>query len=138
MSKSTINQAKAIELLKGKKPLSRYEIHFDSTKVEARDVILLGKNGIRVPPELIYYDDDSIDFSDIPELTDEDLKTGRLKWVIKAEISIHDDIKTWLKKEKIDLNQLLPQLLTDFYKNVKSIPDSNPKPAPKKGKKASV
>ncbi|MBK6623169.1 MAG: hypothetical protein IPG32_20750 [Saprospirales bacterium] len=135
MKKTVINQAQAIALLKEKKSLSSVEIKFDSTPVEALDAFLLRKNGIPVPDELIWYDDDSIDYSDDPEITDEDLKTGRIKWVVKAEIPLHDDIRTWVKKEKIDLDKLLARLIDDFYNNVKSISKSSPKPAAKKKKK---
>jgi hypothetical protein len=86
------------------------------------DVILLGKNGISVPKELIYYDDDAIDFSDDPDLTDEDLQTGKIKWLVNAELSLDDDVKDWIKKEQINLNTLLSNLLTHFYKDVKSLP----------------
>lgn len=138
MNKSVINQARAIELLKNKKSLSRYEVCFDSAKVKVRDVILLGKNGIRVPRELIFYDDASIDFSDNPEITDEDIKTGKVKWVERVEVPLHEDIRKWIKKEKIDLPHLLEKLITDFYNNVQFISKSKTKPVPKKRKKKQV
>ena len=34
---------------------------------------LLGEKGLDVPDELIVYDDSKIDFSDCPEITDEDI-----------------------------------------------------------------
>ncbi|MBK6902259.1 MAG: hypothetical protein IPH04_05410 [Saprospirales bacterium] len=122
MKKTIINQVDAIALLKEKKNLSGYKVSFDSTPVEALDAILLGKNGFIVPSNLIWYDEDSIDYSDDPALTDEDLKTGKIKWIQKVEIPLHNDIRAWIKKERIDLSELLENLLTDFYKNVKSIP----------------
>ena len=135
MKKAIINQVEAIALLKVKKSLSGYKVSFDATPVEAQDAILLGKNGVVVPTKLIWYDEDSIDYSDDPGLTDEDLKTGKIKWIKKVEIPLHDDIRTWIKKEKIDLNQLLEKLITDFYHNMKSIQKSKPKAVSKKKKK---
>jgi hypothetical protein len=80
MEKIIINQAEAIQLLKENTDLSNYEIEFDEAPIEALDVILLGKNGISVPESLIYYDDEDIDFSDDPDLTEEDLASGEIKW----------------------------------------------------------
>ena len=74
MKKTFINQVEAIALLKEKKSLSGMEVTFDSTPVEALDAFLLRKNGISVPDELIWYDDDAIDYSDIPEWTDEGIE----------------------------------------------------------------
>lgn len=138
MKKSIINQVEAIALLKEKKSVSGMDINFDSTPIEALDAFLLRKNGISVPDELIWYDDDAIDYSDIPEWTDEELKRARLIRMIHTVLPLDDEVRTWIREEHIDFTQLFAKLITDFYKNVKSIPDSNPKPAPKKRKKASV
>lgn len=142
MKKQIINQVEAVALLKKKKSLSGYKVKFDSTPVEALDAILLGKNGAIVPTGLIWYDDDSIDYSDDPGLTDEDLKTGKIKWVERVEIPLHEDIRKWIKKEKIDLPHLLENLITDFYHNVQFVSKSRlkaaAKPATKKKKKKQV
>ena len=128
MSKTIINQTQAIALLKENKSLKKYEIRFDSAKVEALDVLLLGKNGVRVPPELIYYDDDSIDFSDDPDLTDEDIPSGKIQWKIHAELSLEEDVRTWIRKEKIELDTLLSSLLTAYFRN---LPNKHGQPAAK-------
>jgi hypothetical protein len=122
MEKSIINQAQAIDLLKNHKSLEGFEIRFDATPIEALEAFLLRKNGVAVPDNLIFYDDSAIDFSDDPDLTDEDLATGKIKWVVKAELSIDEEVKVWIQEEKINLNALLADLVTSFYKNVKSIP----------------
>ena len=80
MKKVIINQTEAIQLLKEKADLSHYEIEFDEVPIEALDVILLGKNGILVPEALIYYNEEAIDFSDDPDLTEEDLASGTIRW----------------------------------------------------------
>jgi hypothetical protein len=79
MEKSIINQVQAIDLLKKKVVLDGYEVEFDATPAEALDALLLRENGIPVPDALIFYDDDAIDFSDDPDLTEEDLATGKIK-----------------------------------------------------------
>jgi len=138
MKRTIINQVEAIALLKEKKSLSGYKVKFDSTPVEALDAILLGKNGALVPTKLIWYDDDSIDYSDDPGLTDEDLRTGKIKWVERVEVPLHEDIRKWIKKEKIDLPHLLEKLITDFYHNVQFTSKSKTKSPPKKKKKKQV
>ena len=135
MKKTIINQTEAIALLKDKKALSGKKVKFDSTKVEAMDAFLLKKNGIKVPSKLVWYDDGSIDYSDSPEIRDEDLKTGRVKWVERVEVPLHDEIRTWIKKEEIDLSHLLARLITDFYHNVKFVQEPKPKAVSKKKKK---
>lgn len=134
MKKKIINQVDAIALLKDKKRLSGYKVNFDTTPVESLDAFLLRKNGILVPEELIWYDEDSIDYSDSPEITDEDLKTGRVKQVERVEVPIHEDIRKWIKKEKIDLSHLLAKLITDFYHNVQFTSKPRPKTVSKKKK----
>lgn len=122
MEQAIINQAAAIQLLKNNKNLSNYKVQFDSTPIEALDVILLGKNGITVPKELIYYDDDAIDYSDDPALTEEDLVSGKIKWLVTAELSLDNEVKDWVKQEQVNLNALLSNLLANFYHNMKSLP----------------
>jgi len=138
MKKQIINQVEAVARLKDKKSLSGYEVNFDSTPVEVKDAFILRKNGIWIPDNLVWYDDDSIDYSDSPEITDEDLKTGRVKRVERVEVPLHEDIRKWIKKEKIDLPHLLGKLITDFYHNVQFTSKSKTKPAPKKRKKKKV
>lgn len=62
---------KILQLIKNNEPLLLIE--FDNKPIEALDAILLEKNGINVPEELIFYNDDNIDCSDIPEMTDKEL-----------------------------------------------------------------
>jgi hypothetical protein len=129
MKKPIINQMQAIDLLKREVALDSYEIKFDATPVEALDAFLLRKNGVLIPDNLVYYDDDAIDFSDDPDLTDEDLATSKIKWLVRAELSLDEEVKVWIHEERINLDELLSNLVTAFYKNVKSIP--------KKGERAS-
>lgn len=64
MATQTINQKKAVELLRGGQSVSDYEIHFNDDQVEALDAFLLRKNGIAIPDHLVFYDDESLDFED--------------------------------------------------------------------------
>jgi len=119
MKKNKITVAQALNLLKENKFNSEFELIFSDEKIGVFDAVLLAKNGIDVPEELIVYDDDKIDYSDIPAITEEDIESGRIKWIHKAEIPISKEIEVWIKKEKIDINILLADLLENFYKTIK-------------------
>lgn len=116
-----INQIKAIELIKNGSFTNDFQVVFDSQTVYGIDAILLGKNGIVVPEELITYDDDALDYTDIPSLRIDDIEKGEIKWIINAEIPLDHEISRWLKQQKIDVNDLMTQLLKNFYETVKTI-----------------
>lgn len=117
MEREIINQTQAIELLRAKEDLSAYTLQFDTTPIESLDAILLGKNGIIIPSDLVFYDDENIDYSDDPGLTDDDLKSGKIKWVVSAELFLDEEVKNWIKTEKIDLDELSSRLVTEFYRH---------------------
>ena len=50
--------------------------------------IILGRNKIDVPSELIFYDDDATDFTDDPGISVKDFETGELIWNIKTSLPI--------------------------------------------------
>ncbi len=84
MENKIINQRKAIKFLEAGADISAYKVVFNEEKVEAMRAILLGKNKINVPTELMHYDDEAIDFSDDADITTEDFETGKLVWNIKT------------------------------------------------------
>ena len=120
MKQTVINQKKAIQLLENGKNILSYTIEFNDEKIEALQAILLGKNKIKVPKHLIY-NDDTIDFSDDSDITNKDLKTGKISWNITASFPLDNEIKEWIKKQDVDINKLLPQLVKNFYDTVKKI-----------------
>jgi hypothetical protein len=121
MKTNKISVEQALNLVKENKFNSDYEINFANSKIDAFDAVLLGKNGIDVPEELIIYDDDKIDYSDIPPITDEDIENGKIKWIHKAEVPIRKEVEDWIHKERIDINILLADLVENFYNTVKNI-----------------
>ena len=121
METNKISVDEALKQIRAGNFNSNAEIIFSDEKIDAFDAILLGKNGIDVPEELIQYDDDKIDYSDIPPITDDDLTSGKIKWLHKAEFLIPKEVEDWLKEEKIDLNTLLSDLVVNFYKTIKNI-----------------
>jgi hypothetical protein len=122
MEYKNINQHEALKLLEAGEDISTYKIVFSEEKVEALSAILLGKNNINVPEELIYYNDSVIDFSDDPDITEEDFETGKLVWNIKTSLPVDKEIKDWITKEKIDVDKLLLKLMRNFYEKSKDIP----------------
>jgi len=122
MKNKIINQHDAIKLIEAGEDISAYQVVFNQEKIEALQAILLGRNKIDVPSELIFYDDDAIDYTDDPDITDKDFETGELIWNIKTSLPIDKDIKDWIKKEKIDVDKLLSKLMRNFYETVKDFP----------------
>lgn len=82
----------------------------------------LGKNGIEVPQGLIEYNDEEINYSDIPPITDTEIMSGKIKWTISAELAIEKEIAEWIKKEDINVNEFAARLIRNFYNGIKSLP----------------
>jgi hypothetical protein len=122
MEYKIINQTEAIELIEAGEDITLYKVEFNQEKVEALQAILLGKNKIVVPTELIYYNDDAIDFSDDADITPADFETGKLVWNIKTSVPVDKEMKDWITKEKIDIDKLLAKLMRNFYDTLKDVP----------------
>lgn len=120
MATQTINQKKAVELLRSGQAVSDYEIRFNDDQVEALDAFLLRKNGIAIPDHLVFYDDESIDFEDDADISTEDFENKKLVRVLRAEVAVDKEIADWVLRSNIDVNQLLADLMKDFYKNAKA------------------
>ncbi len=109
----------AIEMLKKGKKIVQVEIDFRKEQIPVNEVTFFNKHSIRVPEDLIFYDDDKIDCSDIPEITEEDINSGKIQWIAINEFPIDPEIRNWLSKQNIKLNELLPFLLKNFYQTIK-------------------
>jgi len=116
-----IHWKKALELLNKNSSVKQYEIKFDEA-IHIDNVMLFNKNGINVPEHLINYDDDSIDCSDIPEITIDDIKSGKLIKVLTAQIKVDSETENWINNSNINYNELLSKLLNNFYQSIKSLP----------------
>lgn len=120
MATQTINQKKAVELLRGGQTVKDYHILFNDDKVEALDAFLLRKNGIALPDHLVFYDDESIDYEDDADIATEDFDNEKLIRVLRAEVAVDKEIADWVSQGNINVNQLLTNLMKDFYKNAKA------------------
>jgi len=98
------------------------DINFKKDAIHIQDVILFERFGIKVPEELIVYEDENVDCSDIPEISKDDIDSGKLIRVIPAQIKVDPETAEWIKKSKINYNDLLSSLLHNFYQSIKSLP----------------
>lgn len=113
----------AISVLKTGKNDTRFEIEFNNEIIDFKEVTLFNRFGYQVPEHLISYPDDSeIDFTDDADFTD----TGYLENVyngvdLTKVLPIENEIKEWIKKEEIDVNQLAVRLIKNFYETVRNV-----------------
>lgn len=119
MNNTTISADTALTLLSKGENIKNLQIDFANTKIKAIDAFKLGKEGIDVPDELIYYDDEDIaydpEFDDYEwERTDIDPLT-LLEEQITVNINIEKNIKEWIQKNDIDMKPLLEELVRNFY-----------------------
>ena len=121
MKNKKLNWKSVIELINKGGKIENIILEFDNKKILWQDAMLLGKNGFEVPDEYIDYDDENIDLSDIAEITQEDIDSGKIKWIYKAAVPMRKEIEDWIKHEKIDVNKLLAELVENFYKTMKNI-----------------
>jgi hypothetical protein len=121
MKNKMIYWKNAIELIKSEKIVLQEEIDFQNEPVPIEDVSFLNYHMIRVPENLIFYDDNKIDCNDIPEISDEDIKAGKIQWINIDEFPIDNEIRSWILTQNIKLNELIPYLLKNFYQTMKFI-----------------
>ncbi len=122
MEAKKIHWKQALELLNDNKSINHDEIEFNEV-IHIHDVIIFNKNGINVPEHLINYDDDNIDCSDIQEITLDDINSGKLIKILPAQIKLDTETENWIKKSDINYNELLSNLLRNFYQSIKTLPN---------------
>lgn len=104
--------------------LEGIEAYFNNESIFWKDAMILGKNGIEVPQELIDYEEENINYSDIPSVTDEDIKSGKIKWTINGELALEKEIADWIKEENININEFAAKLIRNFYDEMKFLPQT--------------
>ena len=119
-----IHWKKAIDLIKNKSLIEQGQIDFNNEKVPIKDVIFFNENGFRIPTDLVEYDDDNLDYSDIPAITDEDITSGKLERIFTTDIPVKDEVAQWLVKSNINFNDLVIKLVNNFYQTTKQIQKS--------------
>lgn len=124
MTKNKITLAEALELLAQNKLSEHYEIEYsDKDMVEATDALKIGSLGIDVPEQKIYYDDDAIE--DDEEFDGEwiEIKSDieDYKKHLTIELKVNEEVIEWLSSSKIDMDSLVSELITGFYKSSRVI-----------------
>ncbi len=121
MKRNKLNWQEIIALIQSGEDTKNIEIEFNEKKIPWNQAMLLGEHGFKIPDMYIDYDEENINYSDIPELTEKDIITGKVTWLYRAEIPLKKEINDWVKREKIDLNKLLSELVENFYQTIKNI-----------------
>lgn len=121
MNTNKIYWKDAVNILESGHRISSNDIDMRNDLIPVQYVALLNQNGIRIPKDRVFYDDENIDCSDIPEITEEDLLSGKLRLVESEEQTIDSEIKEWAKENKINLALLMRDLLRNFYQTMKLV-----------------
>ncbi|MFZ2897511.1 MAG: hypothetical protein WA004_02745 [Saprospiraceae bacterium] len=124
MTIQKISLSEALKLLVNNKLDNSYSVEFlASDRIEATDAIKLGAIGINVPEENIYYDDDNIaddvDFNGEWIPIDSDIE--HYKSHLTIQLKVDKEIENWLSSTDIDLDSLVSELLTGFYRSSKAV-----------------
>ncbi|GAB5554722.1 MAG: hypothetical protein Sapg2KO_43130 [Saprospiraceae bacterium] len=124
MTKNKVTLEEALKLLSQNKLDENYEVEYlDSDRVEATHAIKLGALGIDVPEQKIYYDDSQIedddDFNGEWIAIDSDVEDYKKHLTI--QLNVDQEIEEWLSSSKIDLDGLVSELITGFYRSSKTI-----------------
>lgn len=117
--KNKLSVAEALQKIKAEEPLEDYQVDFADEKVEALDAMQLNKAGVAVPEEAIYYDDEAIAYDEafegdwIPVDTDglAEAEAG----LTTLHLALDPELKAWLAEQAVPAEQLVAQLLEDFY-----------------------
>lgn len=122
MTNQKISLEEALTLLANNELDSSYSVGFlASDRVGATDAIKLGAMGIDVPEENVGYDDDSIaDDDDFDgEWIPIDSDVEHYKSHLTIQLKVDKEIENWLSSADIDLDSLVSELLTGFYRSSK-------------------
>ncbi|MEN0004407.1 MAG: hypothetical protein AAF798_09695 [Bacteroidota bacterium] len=124
MIKNKVTLAEALKLLQQGKLNEDYEIQYlASDKVEATDALKLGVLGLDIPEEKIYYDDaqvtDDDDFEGDWMQIDSDIEDYKKHLVVNLKID--QEVEKWLSSSEIDMDALVSELITGFYRSSKAI-----------------
>jgi hypothetical protein len=106
----------AWEEIKQGKTLSKNEIFFNNEKIPWYIVQEFNENNISVPKNLIDYEDEKIDYSDLQSI-DILLKNGVFKETIMLKVDT--EIADWLRTDNINYNSLLNSYLKTVFQSIR-------------------
>lgn len=123
MNKLSVSEALA--RIDAGEELEGYNIDFDRIKVEALDVMKLVKHGVKVPEEAVYYDDEATEYDEEFEGNWERIDYDPIveqKVSAELKITLKKELKNWIEAKGIKLDDLVEDLLDNFYKTQQLIP----------------
>ena len=125
-----ISALEAIQLLKDGRLTGDYSISFQSQdEIEVPIALKFRKIGIEVPDNVIKYPDelgtevDDEDFSGDWIPIESDLTDHLNQLTIK--LNVDSDVKEWLESSNFDIDSLISELLTGFFKTTQAIRSDN-------------
>jgi len=121
MEKNKIYWKEAIEMITNKLSIQQEQIDFKNERIPIKNVIFLNENGLRVPKDLVEYDDNNLDYTDNPAISEEDIISGKIERIYTTEIPVKEEVAQWLTKSNIKLDDLVVQLINNFYQTMKHI-----------------
>lgn len=124
MTKRKIRLPEALQLLADGQLDRSYSVEFsESDRVEATDAIKLGAVGIDVPETCIYYDDANIaDDEDFEgEWVPIESDIAHYKRNLNIQLNVDEEVEQWLSATDVDLDALVSELLTGFYRSSKVV-----------------
>lgn len=121
--KNKLTVAEALQKARAQEPLQDYQVDFTHHKVEALEAMQLAKAGLEVPEDRIYYDDETTAEDEafegnwVPVATDGLAEAeAKAEATLNVRLQLESEIKDWLEQQSIPPNQLLEQLLVNFYR----------------------
>jgi hypothetical protein len=121
--------AATLRLIDAGQDVSGIEIDFSHIKVEALDAMKLAKNGISVPEEAIYYDNDNIILDEDETPLDQLIPLAKdpADELLGTFIRVHldEDTTNWVKRKGIHLDRLATELVKNFYRTHQAITEGD-------------
>ncbi len=122
--KTKISVSEALKKIELGEQISDYLIDFERIKIESLDVMKLSKAGVSVPEEAIYYDEESIEHDEEFEGNWVQIDADPLmkkEGETEIKIQLKSEIKKWIESKNIQLDELVENLLDNFYKTQKIV-----------------
>ena len=124
MTKRKIRLPEALQLLANSQLDHTYSVEFStSDRIEATDAIKLGAAGVDVPEACIYYDDANIaeDEAFDGEWVPIESDIAHHKSHLHIQLNVDKEVEQWLASTDVDLDTLVSELLTGFYRSFKAV-----------------
>ncbi len=100
----TISWEKAKEVIEN---IKNKKIIFDNKKINWKDAIIFAKLGFKIPIDLIDNEIEKIDYSEIPSVSEKDIKQGKYTEMKSIMLMIKKENYDFVIKNKLDLTKII-------------------------------